>query len=252
MSDTDFGHEKVSFEEKKAKVNQVFDKVSPYYDLMNDLMSCGLHRLWKKWFTDKVELKSQYSVLDLACGSGDITLSLLKKEKDLKITLADPSEKMLNQAAVKCSYIGALGKNAQPQCTFQQVWAEDMSVFETNSFDVVVCSFGFRNMTHKDKALQEIYRVLKPSGFVHILEFSQVHGLAQKPYEIYRDKLLPLIGTVVGDQKSYEYLAESIDVFWDKQTFTEHLSQTGFEKIGHEAYSQGICLHTQAQKPSLA
>ena len=248
MSDTDFGHQKVSFEEKTEKVDQVFDKVSDYYDLMNDLMSCGLHRVWKQWFTAQIDLKAANRVLDLACGSGDITLALLKKQPELKITLADPSKKMLNQAAVKCAYQGALGPRSIPQCTFKQLWAENMSDFEDGHFDVIVCSFGFRNMTHKDQALKEMFRVLKPGGTLHLLEFSHVQGLLKTPYEIYRDQFLPVIGTLVGDKQSYAYLAESISVFWDQKTFTEHLKQAGFEDIEHQMYSQGICIHTQAKK----
>lgn len=248
MSSTDFGYQDVSYDEKTAKVDEVFDKVSPYYDLMNDLMSLGLHRRWKAQFAQLVSPRPGDKICDLASGSGDISLALLEKAIQLEIALSDPCQSMLKHARIKLARKGAFRKNAACKITFHQLWAEDLSTLGDNCFDKVVCSFGFRNMTHKDKALQEIYRILKPGGQFHMLEFSQVKGLMRYPYEVYRDKLLPQIGHFVADTQSYEYLAQSIDVFWDRQTVEQNFLKTGFTHIKKEDFTQGVCCYFSGQK----
>lgn len=248
MASTDFGHQSVTFEEKTTKVDEVFDKVSPYYDLMNDLMSLGLHRLWKSHFTKLIKPQFGDKICDLACGSGDISVELLKMSSGLNVTLVDPSSSMLKQARVKLAKLGVFRPQAHSAVALKQLWAEDLSAFRDNSFDKLVCSFGFRNMTHKEKALKEILRVLKPGGRFHMLEFSKVHSSLKIPYNFYRDKLLPQIGYLVGDIKSYEYLAQSIDVFWDQAQVKEKFKEHGFNHIVHQDFSHGICCYFSGQK----
>ena len=248
MTSTDFGHECVTFEQKTMKVDEVFDKVSPYYDLMNDLMSLGLHRLWKSHFIQVISPQPREKICDLACGSGDISIELLKQTTDLSLNLVDPCPSMLKHARVKLAQLGVFRPQSRSKVVFNQLWAEKLSTFEDNSFDKLVCSFGFRNMTYKEKALQEIFRVLKPGGRFYMLEFSKVSSSLKFPYHFYRDKVLPQIGYIVGDTASYKYLAESIDVFWDQEQVVTKLQEYGFNHVTHQNFSQGICCYFSCQK----
>lgn len=250
MSQTDFGYQKVSYQEKQQKVDAIFDKVSPYYDLMNDLMSLGCHRLWKEWFVSFVDPSAGQRLCDLACGSGDITLALLSRQPKLEVVCVDPSRAMLTQARTKLAGKRALGSQALSTIEFIQNWAENLCSLDDESFDAVVCSFGFRNMTEKDKALREIYRILKPGGTFHLLEFSQVQGLFKYPYQFFRDSLLPQIGRLVGDRDSYQYLAQSIDVFWSPEKVILQLSEAGLKFDKTHQLTGGICQYYCSSKVS--
>lgn len=234
---TDFGYREVSAEEKTRLVGQVFTSVADQYDLMNDLMSVGIHRLWKRHFVAGCGLRPGQQVLDLAGGTGDIAdLVRRRVQPGGAVFVADINRQMLEAGRRRMDDRGA------PEAfDWLQVNGETLP-FADRSFDHLTIAFGLRNITDKVAALAEMHRVLKPGGRVHILEFSHV---GPKPlaraYDLWSFQVLPRLGQVVArDRDSYQYLAESIRKFPDQKALAAMLVEAGFERVRFENLSSGI------------
>ena len=234
---TDFGYQRIPVEQKARRVGQVFDSVAARYDLMNDLMSWGIHRLWKQFAVAIASIKRGQRVLDLAGGTGDMTARLARRVGSAgSVILADINGSMLSIGRDRLIDQGIAG-------TVQYVQANAESLpFPDNTFNVVTIAFGLRNVTHKDQALASMYRVLQPGGRVVILEFSQlVMPLLQRLYDSYSFTVLPWLGKlVVGDAESYRYLLESIRRHPDQETLKSMMESAGFDLITYYNLSGGI------------
>ena len=233
----DFGFSKVPVQEKVQKVKSVFDSVANKYDLMNDVMSLGIHRLWKRQTIELAAVRPGMTLLDLAGGTGDFTLAYAKRVGPTgKVILADINEKMLQIGRDRLINAG-LSQNV----AFSLTNAEALN-FPDNTFDVITIAFGLRNVTHKDKALAEMARVLKPGGQALILEFSKVNQpLLAKLYDLYSFKLLPKMGKLIADDEaSYQYLAESIRMHPDQETLKQMMLDNGFDQAEYLNLSEGI------------
>ncbi len=234
---THFGFKEVPKEEKVKMVRGVFDSVADQYDIMNDLMSFGIHRIWKKIAVQLANVREGDKVLDLAGGTGDLT-TLFEKRVGPKgqVVLADINAAMLRTGRNRLIDKGLVG-NIQ----YAQVNAECLP-FEDNTFDCVCIGFGLRNVTDKDAALKSMYRVLKPGGRVIILEFSHpVDKITEKVYDFYSFKLLPKIGAIVAkDEESYRYLAESIRMHPKQEELKQMMENAGFERCEYFNMNQGI------------
>ncbi|MCH9754171.1 MAG: bifunctional demethylmenaquinone methyltransferase/2-methoxy-6-polyprenyl-1,4-benzoquinol methylase UbiE [Alphaproteobacteria bacterium] len=242
MSDkkyTDFGFQKVPFSEKQSMVNSVFSRVANKYDLMNDLMSFGIHRLWKKEFLSLIPEHSG-SLLDVAGGSGDISLGYYKNAQKLgkfpNITLCDINISMLQSARAKFIDNNVLGR-------IEIVVGDAMELpFPDNSFDNLTIAFGIRNVADIQKALGEFKRVLKKGGKFLCLEFSKVDSkLLSKIYEMYSFNIIPKIGKVItNDEDSYKYLVESIKKFPTQEAFANMMKDAGLEGVNYIPLSSGV------------
>lgn len=231
----DFGYKDVAPEEKTRLVNRVFSSVAGKYDLMNDLMSLGIHRLWKRHFVTTCQIRPGDRVLDLAGGTGDI--ARLAREKGANVVVADINREMLSVGRSRADDDGLV-----QGIEWLQVNAEALP-FADRQFDHVTITFGLRNVTDRDRALAEMYRVLKPGGRVHIMEFSKV-GLPAlaRVYDTWSFEVLPRLGQrIAGDAESYQYLAESIRRFPDQRTLADLLVKAGFEQVDWHNLSGGIC-----------
>jgi len=230
---THFGYEAITKEEKGKKVNAVFNSVATNYDLMNNLMSLGLHHVWKKILIETTTLKPKSKILDIAAGTADISIEFLKKNKDFEIFHTDINLSMLKEGKKKIINQGKI--------TPSILCDAEALPFPNNYFDCVTISFGLRNMTNKEQALKEIYRVLSPGGKIIILEFSKIWRPLRKAYDIFSFKLLPKLGKLFAkDEKSYKYLVESIRVHPDQNILLELLKEQGFEKTSFMNLSAGI------------
>ncbi|NNF15236.1 MAG: bifunctional demethylmenaquinone methyltransferase/2-methoxy-6-polyprenyl-1,4-benzoquinol methylase UbiE [Gammaproteobacteria bacterium] len=234
---THFGYERVARAAKADKVRGVFDSVAGKYDLMNDLMSGGIHRAWKRYTIDLTGLRPGQKALDVAGGTGDLALRMAKLVGDSgSVVLSDINGAMLEQGRRRLLDAGVFGN-----VSFVLADAENLP-FDDNQFDVVTIAFGLRNVTNKDKALASMYRVLKPGGQLLVLEFSKpvVPGLATA-YDWYSFNVLPKLGEwVTNDADSYQYLAESIRMHPDQTTLLEMLDSAGFEKTVYHNLTGGI------------
>lgn len=238
METTDFGYQRVAWEDKEDLVRNVFSSVASKYDLMNDLMSLGVHRLWKKQAISNCALRPGHKVLDLAGGTGDLSKEFATQVgSDGIVVLADINADMLQHGQEKLVNHGIL----RPM-QFLQLNAEHLSL-AADTFDCVAIGFGLRNVTHKDLALKEMFRVLKPGGRVVILEFSKpVNAQLNTLYDVYSFKVLPTLGKIVAkDPDSYRYLAESIRMHPDQETLKTMLETAGFENCSYQNLSGGIC-----------
>ncbi len=234
---TDFGYQEVPVAEKESKVAAVFSSVAKKYDIMNDLMSLGIHRLWKRAALSHCHVKPDHKILDLAGGTGDLSLKFAKQLSDEgQIVLADINAQMLH-----CGRDRMLNLGITDQIQYAQVNGEQLP-FPDNYFDYVTLAFGLRNMTHKDRALKSIYRVLKPGGKLLVLEFSTPTFPGLKPiYDAYSFSILPKIGKLVtNDEASYQYLAESIRRHPDQETLKQMMLDCGFDECHYYNYSGGI------------
>lgn len=234
---TDFGYQKVKVEEKEKLVAQVFDSVATKYDLMNDILSFGIHRQWKTHTVRCSGVKEGHRVLDLAGGTGDFTKKFSRIVGPTgEVTLSDINASMLAVGQERLANEGIVGN-----VRFVQANAEALP-FEDNYFDCIVISFGIRNVTNKDAALREMYRCLKPGGRALILEFSKpTNQLLESAYNLYSFQLLPAIGGIVAkDKDSYRYLAESIRKHPDQETFKQMMVEAGFEQVGYQNLTGGI------------
>jgi demethylmenaquinone methyltransferase/2-methoxy-6-polyprenyl-1,4-benzoquinol methylase len=234
---THFGFKEVPKEEKVKMVRGVFDSVADQYDIMNDLMSFGIHRIWKRIAIQLANVRAGDKVLDLAGGTGDLT-ALFEKRVGPKgqVVLADINAAMLRTGRNRLIDKGLVG-NIQ----YAQVNAECLP-FADNTFDCVCIGFGLRNVTDKDAALRSMYRVLKPGGRVIILEFSHpIDSITEKVYDFYSFKLLPKIGALVAkDEESYRYLAESIRMHPKQDELKNMMENAGFERCEYFNLTQGI------------
>jgi len=236
-STTHFGFKQVPADEKARLVRNVFDSVADKYDLMNDLMSLGIHRLWKRIAIDLSAVRAGERVLDLAGGTGDLTRLLKQRTGEAgEVVLADINAAMLRNGRNRLTDHGIAG-----QLYYAQVNAECLP-FASDSFDCVCMGFGLRNVTDKDAALRSIHRVLKPGGRILVLEFSHpVDPLTGKIYDFYSFNLLPRLGAwVANDAESYRYLAESIRMHPDQNTLKAMMEQAGFERCEYFNLTRGI------------
>jgi len=234
MSETHFGFQTVKEREKARHVRGVFDSVASRYDVMNDLMSLGLHRAWKAYTVAVAALREGDKVLDIAGGTGDLARAFARKVGSRgMVVLTDINEAMLRRGRDRLLDAGQVLPTAL--CDGESL------PFASGSFDVVSVAFGLRNMTHKDRALAEMQRVLRPGGRLLVLEFSKVAAPLAKPYDWYSFKVLPLIGKLVtGDADSYRYLAESIRVHPDQQALKALMKDAGFGHVDVHNLSAGV------------
>lgn len=238
MSDqTHFGFEKIPLRDKQKKVDGVFNSVANRYDLMNDLLSLGTHRLWKKKAIENAQLKPGHTVLDLAGGTGDMAALIAPKvAKTGHIMLAD-----INNAMLTLGRSRLINKGLFKNVTFIQANGEQLP-FNNNAFDRITLAFGIRNFPDKAKALADLYRILKPGGILIILEFTTptLPGFTQL-YDTYSFKVLPFIGQIVTqDAASYEYLAQSIRMHPNPEAFKMLITQAGFDQCYFQTLSLGI------------
>lgn len=235
---TDFGYKQVPLSEKTNLVGKVFSSVAGKYDLMNDLMSMGIHRLWKKIAVQHCSLRAGQKVLDLAGGTGDLTHAFAKEiGTEGQVVLADINAEMLNAGKEKLTNLGTIGN-----VNYLQLNAESLP-FADNYFDCIAIGFGLRNVTQKELALAEMFRVLKPGGRVVILEFSKpVYEHLRKVYDVYSFGVLPMLGKFVAkDADSYRYLAESIRMHPDQERLKAMLETVGFAHCSYLNLTGGIC-----------
>lgn len=234
---THFGFKTVAKAEKQALVANVFHSVADKYDLMNDLLSFGIHRVWKRFTIDCSGVRKGQKVLDLAGGTGDFTAKFSRMVGSQgQVVLADINDSMLKVGREKLRNLGVVGN-----VDYVQANAESLP-FADNTFDCIIISFGLRNVTDKQKALESMFRVLKPGGRLLVLEFSKpVIDPLSKLYNFYSFNILPKIGeVVVNDGDSYRYLAESIRMHPDQNTLKEMMLQAGFEQVEYFNLSAGI------------
>ena len=233
---THFGYKTVETGDKAGLVRGVFDSVASRYDIMNDLMSAGLHRLWKRYTIDQAAAKPGHTILDLAGGTGDLAREFSKKVgKDGHVVLADINAAMLEQGRRNLIDAGISGN-----VTIAQVDAQNLP-FNESSFDIVTMAFGLRNVTDKDAALASIFGTLKPGGKAMILEFSKPNDALKPAYDMYSFNVLPVLGKLVaGDSDSYQYLAESIRMHPDQETLKGMMEDAGFERCRFHNLAGGI------------
>ena len=234
---THFGYKTVHTKEKVAKVAEVFHSVASKYDMMNDLMSMGVHRIWKRLTIEKSGVRRGYQVLDLAGGTGDLTAKFSKIVGETgQVILGDINDSMLRVGRSRLVDKGIVGN-----VDYVQMNAECLP-FPDNSFDCITIAFGLRNVTNKDAALASIFRVLKPGGRLLILEFSKPVAPGLSPlYDFYSFKILPVMGKLVAnDSESYQYLAESIRMHPDQDTLKEMMETAGFERCEYDNLTGGI------------
>ena len=231
---THFGFQKVAESEKAGKVRSVFSSVASSYDVMNDLMSFGLHRLWKAFAVQIAGVRAGDRVLDVAGGTADLSLAFAKKVGPTgQVWLTDINHAMLCRGRDRVVDKGFLLPVAQ--CDAEKL------PFPDNHFDVVTVAFGLRNMTHKDIAIAEMRRVLKPGGRLLVLEFSKVWKPLAPAYDFYSFKLLPMMGEKVAkDADSYRYLAESIRMHPDQESLKELMEGAGLDRVEYFNMTAGV------------
>ncbi len=225
MADTHFGFEQVNERDKASRVEGVFSSVAKNYDVMNDLMSAGLHRLWKKFAIEIAAPRNGEYVLDVAGGTADLSSAFAQRVGKLgQVWLTDINNAMLTVGRDRLLDEGRMLPVAQ--CDAEKL------PFRDDYFDIVTVAFGLRNMTHKDLALAEMRRVLRPGGRLLVLEFSKVAAPLAPLYDLYSFKVLPWLGQkIAGDADSYRYLAESIRMHPDQETLKALMEQIGLEKV---------------------
>jgi len=234
---THFGYREIPSEEKAPLVAEVFSSVAPKYDLMNDLMSFGLHRTWKRFTLSQTDLRPGQCVLDVASGTGDLAKGLAKQVgKHGKVIMTDINEAMLSIGRDRLTDQGILGN---VECV--QADAENLP-FADHYFDCVTMAFGLRNVTNKAAALNSLFRVLKPGGKLLILEFSHPQTpVINKLYDFYSFNIIPKLGEwVAQDHSSYQYLVESIRMHPNQETLKAMMLESGFEEVTYYNLSGGI------------
>lgn len=233
---THFGYQTIPAQDKARHVRDVFDSVASKYDIMNDLMSVGLHRLWKRYTIDQAAVRPGQTVLDLAGGTGDLAQKFAPIVGSTgRIVLADINLSMLLQGRKRLVDAGIAGN-----LDIAQVDAERLP-FAAASFDCITIAFGLRNVTDKQAALDSMYRVLRPGGKALILEFSKPADALRPAYDLYSFKILPVLGKLVAnDEDSYQYLAESIRMHPDQETLLRMMQEAGFERCRYHNLAGGI------------
>ncbi len=238
---THFGYQTVPEAEKAGMVHGVFTRVASKYDIMNDLMSGGLHRLWKDAMMDWLAPRPGQRLLDVAGGTGDVAFRFLKRAPGATAVVLDMTESMLTQGRKRAD-----AESMADRLNWVVGDAMDLP-FPDNSFDTYTISFGIRNVTRIADALNEAFRVLKPGGRLMVLEFSQIpNDLLQKAYDLYSFNVIPVMGQVVaGDRESYQYLVESIRKFPSQDAFSTMIRQAGFEQVSYRNLTMGVAaLHS--------
>jgi len=231
MAKADFGYEQVPEDEKAGRVGRVFDRVARRYDLMNDLMSLGLHRAWKRFAISLARVRPGERVLDVATGSGDLARALGERGADVWMT--DVNYSMLSRGRDRMVDAGRMLPAVQ--CDAERL------PFPERTFDCVTIAFGLRNMTHKERALAEMKRVLRLGGRLLVLEFSRVWQPLAKAYDVYSFRVLPWLGErVAGDATAYRYLAESIRMHPDQETLASMMRSAGLEQVEYFNLSAGV------------
>lgn len=238
MAQTHFGFQNVDEREKAQRVRGVFDSVASRYDVMNDLMSGGLHRLWKRYTTTVADARPGHQVLDIAGGTGDLAMAFAKAVGPTgRVVHTDINEAMLREGRTRLLDAGVVLPTL--------VCDAEKLPFADQSFDRISVAFGLRNMTHKELALAEMHRTLKPGGKLLVLEFSRVAKPLEKAYDWYSFKVLPQLGRwVAGDEDSYRYLAESIRMHPDQETLRQMMKSAGFGHVDvHNLTGGVVALH---------
>jgi len=238
---TDFGYQTVPVDDKAELVKGVFDSVASRYDIMNDLMSGGLHRLWKRRTIEQAGIRKGHAVLDLAGGTGDLASKFARMVGSQgHVVLADINAAMLRQGRSRMVDDGVAGN-----LSIAQVDAQNLP-FADSTFDRITIAFGLRNVTDKNAALQSMFRVLKPGGKLLVLEFSKPDAAIKPAYDLYSFKVLPLLGKFVADDEdSYQYLAESIRMHPDQETLLAMMRDAGLERCRYQNLAGGIvALHS--------
>lgn len=234
---THFGYKTVEKAQKKSLVGGVFDSVAAKYDVMNDVMSMGIHRLWKRQTIDASAVRKGQRVLDLAGGTGDLTAKFSRVVgKEGQVVLADINHSMLTVGRDKLRDMGIVGN-----VDYVQANAEELP-FPDDHFDLITIAFGLRNVTEKDRALRSMLRVLKPGGRLLVLEFSKPeYQTLNKLYDFYSFNVLPQMGGLIAnDKESYQYLAESIRMHPDQETLKQMMQEAGFEQVTYQNMTGGI------------
>lgn len=249
MSDdntTHFGYQRVNKADKAGRVADVFHSVAAKYDIMNDLMSGGVHRLWKRYTIEMSAVRTGHAVLDIAGGTGDLSYQFSRLVGPQgRVVLADINDSMLKVGRDKLTDRGVAGNIAYCQADAQFL------PFPDNTFDCITIAFGLRNVTDKDLALASMQRVLKPGGRLLVLEFSKPKNpLMEKLYDHYSFKILPLMGKVIAnDSESYQYLAESIRMHPDQETLKDMMQNAGFERCQYHNMTNGVVALHMGLKP---
>ncbi len=238
---THFGFDDIPEDQKAGRVKGVFSSVASKYDVMNDVMSAGVHRLWKDAMLDWLAPRAGQRLLDVAGGTGDIAFRFLKRAQDTKAVVCDMTEQMLQKGQHRA-------ETAQLTDRLEWVVGDAMALpFAKDSFDVYTISFGIRNVTRIEDALSEAYRVLKPGGRLMVLEFSHLpNSFLQNAYDLYSFNVIPRMGQIiVGDRASYQYLVESIRKFPDQETFADMIRTAGFDHVRYRNLTFGVAaLHS--------
>ncbi len=238
---THFGAQTVREDDKAGMVRSLFSDVANKYDIMNDVMSVGIHRIWKEAMMDWLAPRAGQKLLDVAGGTGDVSFKFLKRAGSGHATVCDLTEGMLVEGRKRA-------EAEQLADSLDWVVGDAMNLpFDDNSFDVYTISFGIRNVTRPQEALNEAYRVLRPGGRLMVLEFSQLPNLMmQKAYDLYSFNVIPRMGQLIAnDRDSYQYLVESIRNFPDQETFLDMVKQAGFEQAKYRNLTMGIAaLHS--------
>ncbi|WP_302172512.1 bifunctional demethylmenaquinone methyltransferase/2-methoxy-6-polyprenyl-1,4-benzoquinol methylase UbiE [uncultured Hydrogenophaga sp.] len=238
MAKTHFGFQTVDEREKAQRVRGVFDSVAPRYDVMNDLMSAGLHRIWKRYTITVANPQPGQSALDIAGGTGDLSMALARRVGPTgRVVHTDINEAMLREGRARLLDHGLVLPT--------MVCDAEKLPFADASFDIVTVAFGLRNMTHKELALAEMHRTLKPGGKLLVLEFSRVAKPLEKAYDWYSFNILPKLGQfVANDAESYRYLAESIRMHPDQETLRQMMKTAGFGHVDvHNLTAGVVALH---------
>ncbi len=236
--DYNFGYTKVNSKQKTKLVQNVFSSVASNYDIMNDLMSLGMHRLWKKRFVEIIDISQNDLILDVGSGSGDIAIEIIKQKLSSNLYLLDLNKEMLEKGKGRLKH--------EKNINYFIGNAENLN-FESNLFDKYVISFCLRNVTDYVLSIKEAYRVLKPGGKYCCLEFSSPKSpFISSSYKIYKSKILPLLGDIIAkDKNAYKYLSESIDLFPSQDELSRIIIECGFEKVESINMFNGIvAIHT--------
>jgi demethylmenaquinone methyltransferase / 2-methoxy-6-polyprenyl-1,4-benzoquinol methylase len=242
MNDTThFGNQTVPEADKAGMVHGVFTKVASKYDIMNDVMSVGVHRLWKDAMMDWLNPRPGQRLLDVAGGTGDVAFRFLKRAPGSQAVVLDMTEGMLISGRQRAEAESMAGR-------LDWVVGDAMALpFADNSFDVYTISFGIRNVTRIGDALREAFRVLRPGGRLMVLEFGRIpNDMLQKAYDLYSFNVIPVMGQIVaGDRDSYQYLVESIRKFPEQEAFTSMIRTAGFEQVSYRNLTMGVAaLHS--------